>query len=487
MTIELTIPEVGESITEAQIVQWLKSEGDRVSKDETVAELETDKVTVDLPAPRDGVLSKQLKGEGETAEVGEVVAHIEPAGGGDQGDDGDEQKEGAEEKERGQRQEEQPEPREGGDEGGEEPEREEALGTEAEQERAEGSEGKRESDEGRKREEKDASAQKHRAAEKEKEGSDSEDEADEEDESLPPPEQVEVRPRVMPAAQRALSKHGLSEDEVEATGPGGRLLKEDVERHVEGESSEASEQKTGQRRPQTRGDGRGEKAVALTPIRKRIAQRLVQAQQEQALLTTFNEVDMTTVKQLRAQHGEAFAAKHGVKLGITCFFVKAVVAALEAFPELNAELRDDQLVYRNHVDIGIAMNSDKGLLVPVVRDAQALSIPDIERAIDDFARRAGEGKIKLEELRGGTFTLTNGGIFGSLLSTPIVDPPQSGVLGMHAIQDRPVARDDQAVIRPMMYIALTYDHRVVDGREAVTFLRRVKEYVETPDRLLLQV
>jgi 2-oxoglutarate dehydrogenase E2 component (dihydrolipoamide succinyltransferase) len=231
---------------------------------------------------------------------------------------------------------------------------------------------------------------------------------------------------------------------------------------------------------------RGEERVAMSPIRRRIAARLVEAQQNAALLTTFNEANMSAVKQLRAQHGEAFERRHGVRLGFMPFFVKAAVDALRQCPELNAMIDGDDIVYHRSYDIGVAISTNKGLVVPVLRNAERMSFAQIEQAIDDLSKRARLGELKVDELQGGTFTITNGGVFGSLLSTPIVNPPQSGVLGMHAIQNRPVAIDNQVAIRPMMYLALTYDHRIVDGREAVTFLRRIKETIEDPSRLLIE-
>lgn len=232
---------------------------------------------------------------------------------------------------------------------------------------------------------------------------------------------------------------------------------------------------------------REEEVVPLSPLRRRIAERLVAAQRDAALLTTFNEIDMSAVRKLREQLGDAFKEKHGVKLGFMSFFVKAAVDALRQFPQLNAEIRDDSIVYRNYYDIGIAIGGGKGLVVPVLRNAERLSFAEIEKQIADFAARARRNALEVEELRGGTFTISNGGIYGSLLSTPIVNPPQSGVLGMHAIQDRPVVVAGEFAIRPMMYVALTYDHRLVDGREAVTFLKRIKEAVEEPSRMLLEV
>jgi len=268
---------------------------------------------------------------------------------------------------------------------------------------------------------------------------------------------------------------------VEASGPGGRLLKEDVARHEPRPKSEAP---GSTERPAS---GREEDVVAMSPLRRRIAERLVQSQQTAALLTTFNEIDMSGAMALRREQQEAFTQKYGIKLGFMSFFVKAAIEALKLVPTVNAEIRGADIVYKNYFDIGVAVGGGKGLVVPVIRNAERLSFAEIEQTIADYAKRASANKLKLEELGGGTFTISNGGIYGSLLSTPIINPPQSGILGMHAIQDRAVVRDGQIVARPMMYVALTYDHRLVDGREAVTFLKRVKECVENPSRILLEV
>ncbi len=279
--------------------------------------------------------------------------------------------------------------------------------------------------------------------------------------------------RVMPAARRELAQRNLRPEDVEATGPGGRLLKEDVQRHRSGGSHD---------------DGpREERRTRMSPMRQTIARRLVEAQQTAALLTTFNECDMSQVKALRSRYQEEFTKKYGIKLGFMSFFVRAVVDALNEFPQVGAQIDGDELLHRNYCDIGVAIGAGKGLVVPVLRNAERLSLAEIELAIADFAERAQQNKIGLEELEGGTFTISNGGVYGSLLSTPIVNPPQSGVLGMHSIQDRPVAVGGDVVIRPMMYVALTYDHRVIDGREAVTFLRRIKQVIEDPARLFLEV
>lgn len=268
----------------------------------------------------------------------------------------------------------------------------------------------------------------------------------------------------------------MQADEVEPTGPGGRVLKEDVMR--------------GPARTEAKAPAAGDKheeVVPMSPFRKKIAERLVQSQQTAALLTTFNEVDMTNAMALRKEYQESFQEKYGIKLGFMSIFVKAAIDALKLIPAVNGEIRGTDIVYKNFYDIGVAVGGGKGLAVPVIRSADRLSFAEVEQTIADFGKRAKDNKLELSELMGGTFTISNGGIYGSLLSTPIVNPPQSGILGLHAIQDRPVALNGQVVIRPMMYIALTYDHRLVDGREAVTFLKRIKQCVEAPARMLIEV
>lgn len=281
--------------------------------------------------------------------------------------------------------------------------------------------------------------------------------------------------QAMPAAERLAAEQNVSLSGVKGSGPGGRVLKEDVARHV---SSGGSSSPGGDRETRT---------VPMSPIRQTIASRLVSAQQTAALLTTFNEIDMAAVKELRGRYKDSFEKKYGIKLGFMSFFVRAIVDALEEFPAINAQMEGKKLVYHNYCDIGIAVGGGKGLVVPVLRNAENMSFGEIENAIMDFAVRAKNNAIGLEELEGGTFTVTNGGVYGSLLSTPIVNPPQSGVLGMHGIVDRPMAVNGEVVIRPMMYVALTYDHRVVDGREAVSFLKRIKDVIEDPARLILEI
>ncbi len=303
---------------------------------------------------------------------------------------------------------------------------------------------------------------------------------------------------VMPAAQRVLHENKLTPGEVSATGPGGRLLKEDVMRHVEATASARSPVPAAEpmvAAPVPRGpvhdaqpaDGRTTETKPMSMIRRTIAARLVEAQQTAALLTTFNEVDMQPVMQLRQKYKEPFLEKHGVKLGFMSFFAKASVEALKRFPAINAFVQGNDVVYHHYFDIGIAIGSGKGLVVPVLRNVERMSFAEIEREIGRLAALAQENKIKPEDLTGGTFTISNGGVYGSLLSTPIVNPPQSGILGLHAIQQRPIAVDNEVVIRPMMYVALTYDHRIVDGREAVQFLKTIKEVLEEPARLFLEV
>jgi len=293
---------------------------------------------------------------------------------------------------------------------------------------------------------------------------------------------------VMPAAGRLLDEKGLKASDVQASGPGGRLLKEDVIKHLENGKPAVSAPATADA---VSGD-RSEEVVPMTSLRKRIAANLVSAQQTAALLTTFNEVDMTEVMALRTKYKESFEKTHGVKLGFMSFFVKATIEALKKSPAINAEVRGNEIVYKNYYDIGIAIGGGKGLVVPILRNAERLSFAGVEKSIGDYAVKAKANKLALADLTGGTFTITNGGIYGSLLSTPIVNPPQSGVLGMHGIVRRPIAvgkpgKDERVEVRPMMYIALTYDHRIVDGREAVTCLKSIKDTLEDPARMLMEV
>lgn len=497
MAVELKIPDIGESVTEAVITRWLKAEGERVEKDEPVAELETEKVDVELPAPVSGVLSKISAAEGDTVAVGDVIGIIEEdeAAAAETEETGAaEEAAEAEEEDAGKKlADEKAAAREG------EPEEEKAMAGAAEEEEEKGeAEGEPKTEEDKEKdEEKDEEKAEERAeeAEKERQGEEVEKEIAGE---------IEVRPRVMPAARGALVEHGLRAEEVEGSGPGGRVLKEDVERHVadsgkekppaereeEGEKEQVRRARPDEERAEA-GErsgrpGREQETVPMTPIRKRIAKRLVEAQRTSATTTTFNEIDMTAVQELRHGYGERFEEKHDVSLGLMSFFVKAVVDAVHRYPKFNARMREDSIVYHHYCDVGIAVATERGLVVPVIRNAESLGFAEIERRIANLARRARSGDLEVDDLTGGTFTITNGGVFGSLLSTPLLNPPQSAALGMHAIQERPVARDGEVEIRPMMYVALSYDHRLVDGAEAVTFLKRVKQVVEEPARLLLE-
>jgi len=423
--VELKVPAVGESITEVQIGEWLKAEGDSAEKDQPLVEIESDKATVELSAPEAGRIAKVLKRKGETAAVGEVIGYL--------------------------------------DETATTPSQPTAQvprlqPTDDVAPAASGEQG--------------ANVGPPRA-------------------DQPPAVGREDGPSpafVMPAAARALAAHELAAADVAPSGPGGRLLKEDVESHVVRQSGDRAATATRAATPPAPASVDDDsQIVPMSPLRRRVAERLVEASRTAALLTTFNEIDLSVVIALRTAHRETFQRTHGVKLGFMSFFVKAVIEALKQVPQLNAEIRGTDIVYHKRFDIGVAVGGGKGLVVPVLRGADRMSFADVERAIEDFGRRAKDNKIKLEELQGGTFTISNGGIYGSLLSTPIVNPPQSGILGMHAIQERPVAREGQVVIRPMMYVALTYDHRLVDGREAVLFLLRVKELIEEPARVLLEM
>jgi 2-oxoglutarate dehydrogenase E2 component (dihydrolipoamide succinyltransferase) len=364
MAIELKIPAVGESITEVEIGPWLKREGDAVNKDENVVTLESEKASMDLPAPVAGTLSKIVKRKGEKAAVGEVIGYFEEST-------------------------------------------------------------TKVKDDGK-----------------------------------------SAKPVKAPEPAKA----------VEAAEPSKKKEEPVVPAPVPVTATKPAPTST-----------REEEVVPMSLLRRTVAQRLVEAQQTMAMLTTFNEIDLSAVIALRKQHQENFTRKHGVKLGFMSFFVKATVEALKAVPQVNASIRGTDIVYHNYFDIGMAVGSGKGLVVPVLRNAERMSFAEVEKTVAGLAARAQENKLKPDELQGGTFTITNGGVYGSLLSTPIVNPPQSAILGMHAIQERPIALDGNVVIRPMMYVALSYDHRLVDGREAVTFLVRVKELIENPARILLEI
>jgi 2-oxoglutarate dehydrogenase E2 component (dihydrolipoamide succinyltransferase) len=432
MLIDVVVPPVGESISEVDIGQWQTSEGAAVRRDDTLVIVETDKASLEIPAPESGMLARILKQTGDRVGVGEVIARIEQDKGerpaheaGQQAieDLGSDTPHGSGEN-----------ALEGADQSSAEKETQQIAGISAFE-----SAGKSET------------SNSHPMLD---DGGDSR-----EANSQASIEHYEPSALSGPSSSHA-NRAGESRQPREPTANSGVALK-----------SRTANQ-------------RAERAVPMTALRRRIAERLVQAQQTAALLTTFNEIDMSEIARMRQRYREPFEQKHKVKLGIMSFFVKAAVSALQSSPEINAEIRRDQIIYRDYYDIGIAVGGGKGLVVPVLRDAERMSFAAIEQAIADFSRRAREARLNPEDFAGGTFTITNGGIYGSLLSTPIVNPPQTAILGMHAIQDRPVARDGGVLVRPMMYVALTYDHRLVDGREAVSFLRHIKEAVEEPARVL---
>ena len=436
MATDVKVPALGESITEGTLAQWLKKAGEAVAADEPIASLETDKVTVEVPSPVAGVLSETVASEGDTVEVGAVIARIEE-GATSAAEKGAESTEtnpaGA----------------------GENP----ALRESEEAPEAEPAEGAGET---------------------------------------PASDQI---PTLSPAVRRAVLEHHLDPTKIKGTGRDGRITKDDVlaaaKAKEEGRDAEpkaqpapAAEPASTPAQPQKSTAAAGERReerTKMSRLRQTIAKRLKDAQNTAAILTTFNDVDMSAVMEARERYKELFAKKHGIKLGFMGFFVKAVALAARDVPAVNASIEGEEIVYRDYLDVSIAVSAPKGLVVPVVRNAESMSFADIERTIADFGKRAKEGTLGMEEMQGGTFTISNGGVFGSLLSTPIINPPQSAVLGMHRIEERPVAIDGQVVIRPMMYLALSYDHRLVDGREAVTFLVRVKEAIEDPTRLLIDL
>ena len=435
MSIQLKVPSLGESVTQATIGAWLKSEGESVQVDEPLVEVESEKATVAVPAPAAGVLRRVLKRTGDTVAVGEAIADIEegaagasvavsPLGSG---------------------------PTPGGLVPAARPEAPPPQPTPPAPVAPE------------------ASAPRGAAP-------------------APAAAPAPGARRAPPSARRLMAEHGLEAGAVAGSGPGGQVRKEDVVRALERPADARAPALTPQ--PAARPDGATarERVVAMTSLRRTVARRLVEAQQTAAILTTFNEVDMSRVLEARERHGEAFLAKHGVKLGFMSFFVKAAVEALRAFPAVNAEVRGNDIVYKDHYDIGVAVGGGKGLVVPIVRDADALSFADVEKRIGELAKKARDNRITMDDLAGGTFTISNGGIYGSLLSTPILNPPQSGILGLHKIEKRAVVTAaDQIVARPMMYVALSYDHRIVDGREAVQFLIAVKNAIEDPERILLEI
>jgi 2-oxoglutarate dehydrogenase E2 component (dihydrolipoamide succinyltransferase) len=385
MNIEIKIPQLSESVTEATLLTWHKQVGEAVAEGENLIDIETDKVVLELPASKNGVLSKIIKGDGEKVVSGELIALL------------------------------------------------------------------------------DTEAQPSVLAE------------------AKPADEAQVQAAVMPSAQKIAAENKVDTAAISGSGRDGRVLKEDVLSALENPAAPVATL------PQAATGGRVEQRVPMTRIRQRIAERLLQSQQNAAILTTFNEANMQPVIDLRNKYKDVFEKKHGVKLGFTSFFVKAAVLALQKFPLVNASVDGTDIIYHGYYDIGVAVGSERGLVVPIIRDADKLSLAEIEKQIADFGARAKTGKITLEELSGGTFSISNGGVFGSMLSTPIINPPQSAILGIHATKDRPIAENGQVVIRPMNYLALSYDHRIVDGRDAVLFLVTIKEALEFPGRVLLDI
>ena len=401
MTTEIRVPTLGESVTEATVAKWLKNKGDAVRADEPIVELETDKVTVEVPAPGNGVLSEIVAAPGATIAVGAILGLIG-----------------------------------------------EGSGAAAAPAKAQ------------------APVQPAKAP-------------------AAPAKTAAATPVLSPSARKLAEENKLAPASVPGSGRDGRVMKGDVLAAIEARASEPRAVQITQSGP--RPQAVREERVTMSRLRKTIALRLKEAQHTAAMLTTFNEVDMSAVMHLRSAHKDTFEKRHGVRLGFMSFFVKACIVTLKEIPSVNAEIEGDDIVYKNYYDIGVAVGTERGLVVPVVRDADQLTLAGIEKRINDFGLRARDNKLKLEELQGGTFTISNGGVYGSLMSTPILNAPQSGILGMHKIEQRPVAIDGKVEIRPMMYLALSYDHRLVDGKEAVTFLVRVKECLEAPERMILEV
>ncbi len=403
---EVKVPSVGESVTEVTIAQWLTGVGTWVEVDQPLVSVESDKADMEIPSPIAGTIREVLKSEGEDADVGEIIAIIEP---------------------------------------GDKP---------AGQSKAEARSSK----------------------------------------ATPAKETAESSTgHVMPAAARVLGENGMAASEIAGSGPGGRVLKEDAKAAVKSETKstkQAPAPKESSPAPApvaVSGGSRDTETVRMSRLRQTIATRLVEAQNNAAILTTFNEVDMSAVMAMRKEFQEEFISAHGIKLGFMSFFVKASIEALKRFPGVNARIDGKDVIYHHYYDIGVAIGGGKGLVVPVIRNAERLSMAGVEQSIAEYAKRAKDGSIRLDELQGGTFSISNGGVYGSMLSTPILNPPQSGILGLHNIQKRAVVVNDAVVVRPMMYIALSYDHRIVDGREAVGFLKHVKECIETPSRMLVEV
>ena len=415
MATEVKVPTLGESVTEATVGQWLKKPGEAVQADEAIVSLETDKVAVDVPAPVAGTLGDIIAKEGDTVNVGALLAMIN---------------EGA------------------------------------------------------------AAAAKPAAGAALAPAAKAEAAAPAPTASAPAEEDEGGNLTLSPAVRRLVLEHGLDPSKIKGTGKDGRLTKDDVTAAVAAGTAKAAAlapAATPAAAAPVAGPSRAQERVKMTRLRQTVAKRLKEAQNTAALLTTYNDVDMTNVIEARAKYKDLFEKKHGVRLGFMGFFTKAVCMALRDIPGVNAQIDGDEIVYNDFADISVAVSAPNGLVVPVIRNAESLSVADIEKTIGGFGKKAKEGTLTMEDMKGGTFTISNGGVFGSLLSSPIINPPQSAVLGLHRIEDRPVVRNGEIVIRPMMYLALSYDHRLVDGREAVTFLVAVKNAIEDPTRLLIDL
>ncbi|MEE8610328.1 MAG: 2-oxoglutarate dehydrogenase complex dihydrolipoyllysine-residue succinyltransferase [Sphingomonas aquatilis] len=411
MATEVTVPVLGESITEATVGEWLKQPGDPVKADEPIASLETDKVSVEVPSPVAGVMGQHAVQVGDTVQVGAMLATIEAGGGAAAAPAA------------------APAP---------------AVTPAA-----------------------PAPAAAAPAA---------------------APEASSDSPAALsPSVRRAVLEYGLDPASITGTGKDGRITKEDVAAAAAAKPAATAQAPASAAPAAAPAGGRKEERVKMTRLRQTIAKRLKEAQNTAAMLTTFNDVDMTAVIEARAKYKDLFEKKHGVRLGFMGFFVKAATMALKDIPSVNASIEGDEIVYHDYADISVAVSAPNGLVVPVIRDAQDLTVAGIEKTIGDFGKRAKDGTLKMDEMKGGTFTISNGGVFGSLMSTPIINPPQSAVLGLHRIEDRPVVVNGQVVVRPMMYLALSYDHRLIDGREAVTFLVALKNAIEDPTRILIDL
>ncbi|HEX6610237.1 MAG TPA: 2-oxoglutarate dehydrogenase complex dihydrolipoyllysine-residue succinyltransferase [Hyphomicrobiaceae bacterium] len=438
MAVDIKVPSLGESVTEATVGKWFKAAGDAVKVDEPLCELETDKVTVEVPAPASGVLAEIKVAEGATVAVGSVLGSI---------------KEGAA-----------------------------ATASSQPAAKAEAPAAKPQAQSGAAGKEQTLAARLGEVAARSATTGD-----------MPP----------SPSARKMMEESGIAVGDIQGSGRRGQVLKEDVAAAASSRAATpAASQSTApvvstiqvpvtttqqMRAPSLPNDAAREERVKMTRLRQTIARRLKDAQNTAAMLTTFNDVDMSEIMKLRSEYKDLFEKRHGMKLGFMGFFVRACLTALKEIPAVNAEIDGGDVIYKNYYHIGVAVGTERGLVVPVVREADRMSLAEIEATIADFGKRARDGKLGIEEMQGGTFTISNGGVYGSMLSTPILNAPQSGILGMHRIEERPVARNGQVVIRPMMYLALSYDHRIVDGREAVTFLVRVKECLEDPRRFLLDV